>query len=213
MASGHLVSDRDFAHDCDRDLDGADHAGGELVALVAGKLTDVHNFSVFAVGQGQRSVFDIAGFFAKDDAQEFFFSSEISLAFWGDLADQDVAGFHVRADADHTRFIEVFEFFFAYVRDVARHDFRTELGVADVNLEIFDVNRAVAILFQHAGGDNDRVLIVVTAPGQKSHEHILAEREFALFSARAVREGLAAQNFLAALHDRFLVDACRGVGA
>jgi len=74
--------------------------------------------------------FNICGFFAEDGTEQTFFRREFGLGLRGDFADEDVAGLHFRADADHAVGAEVLQRFIAEVRDVARDFFRSELRVA-----------------------------------------------------------------------------------
>src|SRR5256885_3772212 len=55
-----------------------------------------------------------------------------------DLADEDVAGLDLGADAHDARLVEILERFLADVRDVARDLFLAELGVACDALELLD---------------------------------------------------------------------------
>ena len=50
-----------------------DDAGLELVAVFAREDLDADDLAALAVGQAQAGVFDVAGFLAKDGAQQFFF--------------------------------------------------------------------------------------------------------------------------------------------
>ncbi len=136
----------------------------------------------------QRAVTHVAGLFAEDRAQQLLLGGELALALGGDLADQDVAGLDLGADAHDARVVEVLEGLFADVRDVLRDLFLAELGVAGDALELLDVNRGVDVVLDDALADEDRVLEVVALPGHERDQHVLAERELAHVRGRTVRE-------------------------
>src|SRR5204863_8450882 len=104
-----------------------------LVALVffsalAGKDLDVHNGAFDARRAVERSVANIAGFFAEDGAQQLFFRRERGFALRRDLSDKNVARFYHRADADYSAFVQVAQERLADVRNVASDFLGTELG-------------------------------------------------------------------------------------
>ena len=127
----------------------------------------------------ERAVADVAGLLAEDGAEELLFGRELGLALRRDLADEDVAGLHLGADADDARLVEVLEGLFADVRDVAGDFFLAELRVAGDALELLDVDRGEDVVLGDALGDEDRVLEVVALPRHERDEHVLAERELA----------------------------------
>src|SRR6185295_2627957 len=93
---------------------------------------------------------------------------ELRLALRGDLADEDVARLHLRADADDAGLVEVLQGLVADVRDVARDLLGTELRVARDALELLDVHRREVVLTHDALADEDRVLEVVAAHGMNA---------------------------------------------
>ena len=66
--------------------------------------------------------------------------------FGRDLADQDVAGAHLGADADDAALVEVLQRVVADVGDVAGDLLRSELGVAGLGLVLLDVDGGVDVL-------------------------------------------------------------------
>ena len=78
-----------------------------LFRALAAEDLDVHDGALDARRAVEGSVANVAGLFAEDGAQQFFFRRERGFALGRDLADQDVAGPHGGADADHAAFVEV----------------------------------------------------------------------------------------------------------
>ena len=127
----------------------------------------------------KRSVANVAGLFAEDGAQQFFFRRQRRFALGRDFADQDIARPDGRADANDAAFIQVAKERFADIGNVARDLFGTELGVARFDFELFDVNRGVVILFDQLLADQDGVFEVVTAPGQEGDQNVAAQGQLA----------------------------------
>ena len=94
----------------------------------------------------------------------------------------------------------------ADVRDVARELLAAELRLADLDLELLDVDRGEDVVLDEALGDEDRVLEVVAVPGHERDEHVACR-------ARARRRCVAAPSartwpfltFWPSAHDRLLV--------
>src|SRR6185369_15594844 len=95
----------------------------------------------------EAGVADLARLLAEDRAEELLFGRELRLALRRDLADEDVAGLHLGADADDAGVVEVVEGLVADVRDVPRNLFLAELRVARDALELFDVHRREHVVF------------------------------------------------------------------
>ena len=85
----------------------------------------------------------VAGLLAEDGAEQALFRRELGLALGRDLADEDVAGGNFGADADDAALVEIRKHLFGDVGDVAGDLLRAELGVADVNRVLLDVDRGV----------------------------------------------------------------------
>src|SRR5467141_3238043 len=78
-----------------------------LFSALAGEDLDVHDGALDARGAVETSVANIAGFFAEDGAEQFFFRCERGFALRRNLANQNVTRLHDRADADDSAFVEV----------------------------------------------------------------------------------------------------------
>src|SRR5438552_839334 len=183
-----------------------------LVALVffsalAGKDLDVHNRAFNARRAVQRSVANIAGFFAEDSAQQFFFRRQGSLTFGSHLANKNVSRFHNRADADDSALVEVAEERFADVGNIASDFLRAKLGIARFDFIFLDVDRSVVVVLNQLFADQDGVFEVVTAPGHESHEHVAAKGKFAAFRARTIGKNLTLLYAVADSNKRLLADA------
>ena len=62
----------------------------------------VHDDAIRARRNGQRCVFNVRRFFTKDRAQQTFFRRELRFTLGRNFANEDVAGFHFRADTNDT---------------------------------------------------------------------------------------------------------------
>src|SRR5713226_2841159 len=183
-----------------------------LVALVlfpafAGEDLDVHDGALDARRAVERSVANIASFFAEDGAQQLFFRRERGLALGRDLADEDVARLHDRADADDAALVEVAKERLADVGNIASDFLGAKLGVARFDFVLLDVNRGVVVVLDQLFANQDGVFEVVTAPGQEGHQDVAAESEFTAFRAGAVGKNLALLHAVADANQGLLADA------
>src|SRR5262249_47560209 len=106
-----------------------------LLDALARKHPGVDDGALDAGRDAEARIADLAGLLAEDRAQELLLGRELRLALGRDLPDQDVAGLHLRADADDARLVEILERFVAHVRDVAGDLLRAELRVTRHALE------------------------------------------------------------------------------
>src|SRR5467141_349018 len=183
-----------------------------LVALVlfsalAGEDLDVHDGALDARRAVERSVANIAGLFAEDGAEQFFFRRERGLALRRNLADEDVTRLHDRTDADHSALVEIAEERLADVGNIASDFLGAELGIARFDFILLDVNRGVVVVLDQLFADQDGVFEVVAAPREEGHENVAAESEFAAFRARAVGKNLPLLHAVAYANQRLLADA------
>src|ERR1700674_4297576 len=182
LAPGHLVAeqirealealireDADFVGEVLLQLENLRGFNG-LVALVlfsalAGEDLDVHDGALDARRAVERSVANIAGLFAEDGAEQFFFRRERGFALGRNLADKNVTWLHDCADADASGFVEVAKERLADVGNIACDFLGTQLGVARFDFVLLDVNRGVVIVLDQLFADQDGVFEVVAAPG------------------------------------------------
>ena len=94
--------------------------------------------------------------FSLKIARISFSSAELGLALRRDLADEQMAGVDVGADADDAALVEVRERLLRAVRDVARDLLVAELRRARVDLVLVDVDRAEHVVLDEPLRDHDR---------------------------------------------------------
>ena len=207
VAAGELVADGDLALLGDVDAHQLVDAGRQLVAVVAVEHLDVDDLAVLTVGHLQRRVADLAGLLAEDRPQQALLGSQLGLALRGDLADEDVAGPDLGADADDAAVVEVGEDVVGEVRDVPADLLRAELGVAGVDLVLVDVDRRQHVVAHEALGEDDGVLEVVALPRHQGDEQVLAECQLTVVGGRPVGDDRALAHLLALDDAGPLVDA------
>src|SRR5439155_14237160 len=78
----------------------------------------------------KRGVAHVAGLLPEDGSKKLLFRRELRLALRRDLAEEDVAGLHLRANADDAALVEVLPEPFGDVRTVARDFLGAQLRVA-----------------------------------------------------------------------------------
>ena len=82
------------------------------MARLAVKDLDSDDFAAFGATNTVAGVTDIFGFFTKDGAEQSFLRTELLLALWRNLANEDVASFDFATDRYDTAFVEMTQGFF-----------------------------------------------------------------------------------------------------
>ena len=164
-------------------------------------------------GHLERGVADLARLLLEDRADQLLLGGQLGLALRRDLADQQVAGADLGADADDAAVVEVAQRLLRAVRDVAGDLLVAELGRAGVDLVLLDVDRGELVVLDEPPGQDDRVLEVVALPGHEGDQQVLAERHLARVGGRAVGQHVAVGDLGADVDDRLLVDQRALVGA
>src|SRR5882724_180439 len=178
-----------------------------LLDALAGEDLDVDDRPLDPRRDLERRVPHVARLLAEDGAQQLLFRRQLGLALGRHLTDQNIARLDRGADADDAALVEVLERRLRDVRDVAGDLFRSQLGVARLDLELLDVDRGVVVLADQLLRDEDRVLEVVTAPGHERHQDVAAQGQLAGLGARAVGQHVALLHPDPLLDHRLLGDA------
>ena len=185
----------------------------QVVAGVAAERLDVDHDAALAVRHLQRGVAHLARLLLEDRADQLLLGRQLGLALRRDLADEQVAGDDLGADAHDAAVVEVAQRLLRAVGDVARDLLLAELGRAGVDLVLLDVDRGELVVLHEALGEDDRVLEVVALPGHEGDHQVLAERHLAVVGRGAVGEHVAGLDLLAGAHARLVVDQRALVGA
>ncbi len=212
-----------------RGLDVAQHRHAVLAQraqeLLLGVADDVERLGALGVGQvdaprellrvdhhaararrhRQRGVLHVHAGLAEDRVQELLLGRELALRLGRHLADQDVAGLDEVADPHDARVVQVGERLLAHVGDVARELLLAQLGLADLDLVLLDVDRGEGVVVHQALADQDRVLVVEAVPGQEGHHQVLAQRQLAVLGRGAVGQQLPGLDQVAFGDDRAVV--------
>ena len=107
MAAGELVALRDLPLRRHEHAHQAVHAGRQVVAVFAVEGDDVDDDAAFAVRHLERRVADLARLFLEDRPDQLLLGGQLGLALRRDLADEQVAGLDLGADADDAALVEV----------------------------------------------------------------------------------------------------------
>ena len=164
-------------------------------------------------GHLERGVTHLARLLLEDRADQLLLGGQLGLALRRDLADEQVAGVDLGADAHDAAVVEVAQRLLGAVRDVAGDLLVAELGRAGVDLVLLDVDRGELVVLDEALGEDDGVLEVVALPGHEGDQQVLAEGHLALVGGGAVGEHVALLDLVADVDDRLLVDQRALVGA
>ena len=115
-------------------------------------------------GHLERGVADLARLLLEDRADQLLLGRQLGLALGRDLADEQVAGADLGADAHDAALVEVAQRLLRAVRDVARDLLVAELRGARVDLVLVDVDRRQDVVLHDPLREDDRVLEVVALP-------------------------------------------------
>ena len=216
VTAGQLVAHGDLAVLRDVHADHLVDAVRQLVAVLLGVLAsdllDRDDGTGLAVGHAQRRVAHLAGLLSEDGAQQALLRGQLGLALRSDLADEDVAGLDLGANADDASLVEVGHRVLADVRQIAGDLLGAQLGLAGIDLVLLDVDGAQGVVLHEALRDDHGVLVVVAVPRHERDEQVLAEGQVALLDGGAVSQHGAGLDALAVLDDRALVVAGGLVG-
>ena len=161
----------------------------------------------------QAGIAYIARLLSENRAEQLFFRGQLRLALRSHLPDQDIPRADLGPDPDDAALVQIPKAGIAYIGDIARNLFGTELGIARFDLQLLNVDRSIAVLFHQFFADQDRIFKVVATPGHEGHQDVAPERELALVRARPVREDLRLEHTIAPSNQRHLIDAGVLVGA
>ena len=187
------------------------HLTLELLLLLVGQMhpageTLGPDDNAFRAGRHfERVVFHVLAGPAEDRVQQLLFRGQLALALGRDLAHEDVARLHVSAGADNPVLVQLLEHLLRDVGNVGGELLPAELGLADLNVELLDVNRGEHIVLHQPLADDNRVLEVVPVEGAEGRQHVLAQRQFAVVRAGPVGNNLVLLHLLPELDDRLLV--------
>ena len=181
----------DLALGGDEDADQVVDAGAQVVAVVAVEGQHVDDDAALAVRDLERGVADLARLLLEDRADQLLLGGQLGLALRRHLADQQVAGDDLGADADDAALVEVAQRLLRAVRDVAGDLLVAELGRPGVDLVLLDVDRGELVVLDQALREDDRVLEVVALPGHEGDQAVLAQRDLARRGRGAVGEHVA----------------------
>ena len=148
----------------------------------------------------ERCVLHVARLVAEDGTQQLLFRTRVALAFRGDLTDEDVARFDVRADADDTVVIEVLGSVLADVRNVGGELLHTAFGFAYLHDVLVHVHRREEVFAHETLRDHDGVLEVVPFPGHEGHLEVATQGQLAVVGRVTFGHDLSLLH-LFALHD------------
>ncbi len=152
-------------------------------------------------------VLDVLAGPAEDRVEQLLLGGQLALGLRRHLADQDVARLDVGADPDDPVLVEVPQRLLRDVGDVAGELLAPQLGLADLDLELLDVDGRVDVLLHDPLGEDDRVLEVIAVPRHEPDQDVPAQGQLPLVGRGAVGQDLPLLDLLAGRDDRLLVQA------
>ncbi len=102
-------------------------------------------------------------------------------------------------------FIEISQGLFANIGNITSEFLAAELGFANLDVELFDVNRRVRVVTNQLFADDDRILEVVTFVGHERDQHVATQCQFTLERGGTIGDHLALFDLVTHAHQRLLV--------
>ena len=124
VATGHLIAFGQAATLGNTNSHNLFNPGSHIAMFVTVKDLDIDDLTALAVGQPQRAILHFARLLTEDRTQQFLFWGQFSFTLGGNLADQNVTGYHFGTNADNAIFVEIFQGIFTDVRDITGDLFR-----------------------------------------------------------------------------------------
>ena len=187
---------------------------GTLVPLdtFSGKDLNVDDCTAHTGRHTQRCIFHIGCFFTENGAQQFLFGSQLGFTLRRYFTHQHVAGFHFRTDINDTGFVQTALHTLGQVRNITGNIFRTQLGVAGNDIQLFNMNRGITVVCGHLFRNQNRVFIVVSVPRHKGDNHVLTQSQLTQVGRCAIGHQIATLQYVSRFHSRTLVDICGLIG-
>ena len=98
--------------------------------------------------QPERSVSHFSGFFTENRPEKAFLRGQFSLSLRSDLTHQNIGSVYLRTDTDDTFFIQISQRVLAYVRNISRDLFRSQLRISGLGFVLFDMNRRQGVVHE-----------------------------------------------------------------
>ena len=155
----------------------------------------------------QGSVFNVAGFFTEDCAQQLLFWSQLRLTFRCHFTNQNVAWADFSTHVNDTGLIQFIQRSFAHVRDVCSDFFWTKLGVTSHTGQFLNVDRGETVFLNYTFRQTDGVFEVEAVPCHEGNTHVLTQSQLTHVGGRAISHDVATLNPITFANQRTLVDA------
>ena len=183
----------------------------EFFAFIIGKahppreLVRVDHDSFDSRRDFQRVIFDVFTGATENRMQQFFFRCQFGFTFGTDLADQNIARLDVRPDLHDPILVQVAQRLFADIGNVASEFLASQLGFANLNVKVFDMNRSISVIPDQFLADDDGIFVVESIEGHEADQDVSSQCQFSIAGRRAIGDDLTLLNFIAEFDQRLLV--------
>jgi len=212
MAACHLITDGDLAPLGYPYPDELDHVGREVGVVFTRELLYVNDLAAFAVRHPQRGVLYLAGLLTEYSSKQLLLGRQLGFALGCDLADQDISRPYLGADPDDAFLVQVTQALFAYVRNILGNLLFAQLGLTSFNFVFLNMNGGELIQLDQPLADDDGIFKVISPPGHKGAQHILAQGKLTVLGCSSVGYDLPFDHRVTTPDHRALIDACALVG-
>ena len=209
----HLVAHGNLSLLCNIDTDRHIHAGGQLITVLPGKHLGVHHNAVLAVRHFQGRIPHLSGLLAEDGPQQPLLCGKLGLSLGRHLAHQNIACAHFRADSDNSPVVQILQSIIAHAGHIPGDLLGPQLGIPGFCLVFFNMDGGIHIFHHQSLAEQNGILVVVTFPGHKADQRVLAQCQFAFIGGRTVGDHLSRLHMIPFKHNGFLIVAVGLVAA
>jgi len=140
--------------------------------------------------------------------KEFF-----GLSLGRHLAHQNIACAHFRADSDNSPVVQILQSIIAHAGHIPGDLLGPQLGIPGFCLVFFNMDGGIHIFHHQSLAEQNGILVVVTFPGHKADQRVLAQCQFAFIGGRTVGDHLSRLHMIPFKHNGFLIVAVGLVAA
>ena len=187
------------------------HLTGVLGLLLVGhvsatrKMLGPNNRALFPGRQFQRVVLNILSGPAENGMQQLLLRGKLCLGLRRYLANQNVARMNHSTNANNAVLVQISQGLLGDIGDVPGEFLTTQLGLADLDLKIVNVNAGKTLFLNQGLGDDNGVLKVVAVKGHKGHQDVLAQGQLTINRGGTVGNDLALLDPLTLFNTRLLI--------
>ena len=188
-------------------------SGGQFVSVLPGEDLNIHNYAAFPMGNPEGGIPDFTCLFPEYGPEQSFLGGKFGFALGRHLSYQYIISPYFGSNPYDTPLIQIPQGILPCIGYIPGYLFGTQLGITGLGFIFLYMNGCIYVILDQLLTDKDSVLKVITFPGHKAHENILAKSYLPVIRGCSVGDNLACLNLFPNLYYGFLVDTGTLVGS